>query len=89
VARVAKVKISKEFLEMLLRADFEVQLNRRLETNAPKDLKILGLANIPHFGYPHTFYIYVESESFEEIQEGTDPPEINPFVYSSFEVNNG
>ena len=80
MAKVAKVKISKDLLEQILRADIGTQPNTTVTTNAPKDLKVLGLAI--HLPYPHTFEMYVESETFADIPEATEPPEIEPFVYT-------
>jgi hypothetical protein len=81
MAKVAKVRISKDFFEMFLRADYGTQPNTTIESNAPKDLKVLGLRTIYDF-YPYTFWVYVESEEFENIPEGAEPPEIEPFVYT-------
>lgn len=79
MAKVAKVRISKEYLEDFLRADYGTQPNTTIESNAPKDLKVLGLKQI--FGFYPTFWVYVESDEFADVPEGSEPPEIEPFIY--------
>jgi len=82
MARVARMRISKEILEVILRADVGTRPNTTIETNAPKDLKVLGLGNVKGLIYPHTFEVYVESETFDDVPEGADPPEIDAFIYT-------
>lgn len=68
---------------MMLRADFFARPNTIIKSNAPKDLQILGLAFAETYtGYPHTFEIYVSSETFDEVPEGSEPPLISPFIYT-------
>lgn len=51
-------------------------------SDAPKDLRVLGLANIPSIGFPRTFYIYVYSEDYDEVPDDQEPPEIEPYRYT-------
>ena len=89
MTKIARTLISKEYLEMILRADFFARPNTIIETDAPKDMEVLGLAYYPHgsFGSTHTLEIWVKSETFEEIAEGADPPVVGPFIYTVKEIN--
>jgi len=78
--KVAKVQISKELLEQVLKADINQPTGRVITTDAPKDLEVLGFASIE--GSPWTFEAYVKSETFLDIPEGSEPPLIAPFVYT-------
>lgn len=68
---------------MILRAEFYPKSGITLECNAPKDMEVLGFA-YPQgaYGYSPTYEIYVRSESFAEVPEGQEPPEIPPFIYT-------
>ena len=83
MAKIARVLVSKQFLEMVLRADTFAKPNTVTTSNAPKDLEVLGLA-IPDFvrGYPHTLEVYVKSETFDDVPEGVEPPLIDTFIYT-------
>ena len=80
--KIAKMRVSKEYLEMVLRADVFTQPNTIVKSNAPKDLEVLGLdqSRLELFGSA-TFWVYVTSDTFKEIPEGADIPEIPPFTY--------
>jgi hypothetical protein len=83
MAKIARVYITKEFLEMLLRAEINFMSGYQVETDAPKDLQLLGLAYRPHsYGLPYTLEIWVTSETFKEVPEGAEPPVIESFRYS-------
>jgi len=87
MARVARLQISKEFFEIFLRAEYGTSPNMTIETNAPKDLEVLGLAypleaRYGFVGYPHTLEVVVKSESFEDIPECCEPPLIDKFIYT-------
>jgi hypothetical protein len=82
MAKVARVRISKELLEQIIRADFGQYPGRTVTTNAPKDLEILGVGKIEGLLYPHTFELYVKSETFDDVPEGAEPPEIEAFTYT-------
>jgi hypothetical protein len=89
MARVARVRISKEFFEMFLRGEVNARPNTVVTTNAPKDLEVLGLG-LPESvsgRYPHTLEIYVKSETFEDVPEGQEPPLIEPFQYHVDDLN--
>lgn len=77
--RVARVQISKEFFEMFVRAESGIPFTV-YESNAPKDLEVLGFATSQD--HPFTFEAYVKSESFPEVAEGAMPPLISSFVYT-------
>ena len=80
MAKIARVEISKEYLEMVLRADFWTKPNQTITTDAPKDLKIAGLYKSEY--YPNCFEIYVKSDSFNDVPEGAEIPKIRPFIYT-------
>lgn len=81
--KVARTKISKEYLESMLRADFWAHPNTVVTSNAPKDLEILGLAYSKDFPEnPYVLEVYVKSESFDDVPEGQEPPLIEPFYYT-------
>lgn len=68
--KLAKVLISREYFEVILKA--EINTKDKITTNAPSDLKILGFAD----KNPYTFFAICESETFADIPEGADPPEL-------------
>lgn len=72
MSKWAKLRISKEYFEAILRADVDMT---GITTNAPKDLKIIGFSNDNIF-YPGTFVAWVESDSFPERDEEDEPPAI-------------
>jgi hypothetical protein len=79
MARYAKVEMSLELLAMFLKADWN--FGDRITTNAPKDLKVIGISPVEgRIWPPRSVYILCESESFAEVPEGTDVPVINAFV---------
>jgi hypothetical protein len=84
--RVAKVRISIELFENILTCRWGSHPTHRLETNAPQDLRVWGFAPVETEPFLMTVYMFVESESFEEVAEGAQPPEIMPFQYSLIEV---
>jgi hypothetical protein len=85
MARIAKVEISKELFEFFIRGEFGAHPGTIIESNAPKDLKVLGLARTSSYsmhGYPMSLYVVCESESFDDIAEMAEPPLIEPFIYT-------
>lgn len=81
--RIARVKISKEFFEMCLKADFGNTPNSIVTSDAPKDLEVIGIAySVEQFLQPTTFDIYVRSETFQDVPEGAEIPRIKPFLYT-------
>jgi hypothetical protein len=74
--------ISVELFEMILRAEVGGREGYRVETNAPKDLKVLGFAPVDGEPILRTVFAFVESESFAEVAEGSQPPLIEPFQYT-------
>ena len=82
MAKIARTQISKEYFELILRGEFGLRPNATIETNAPKDLELISLHNSNYFtGFLHTLEIYVKSESFADVPEGSEPPVISPFIY--------
>jgi hypothetical protein len=82
MAKIARVQISKEYFELILRGEFRLRPNATIETDAPKDLEVIGLSIPQRFiGFLHTLEVYVKSESFADVPEGSEPPVISPFVY--------
>lgn len=77
--RIAKVRISIEILSMMLRAEFN-NLDH-IRTDAPKDLEVVGFAAVPDYPY-YVGWVYCTSETFDEIMEGADAPEIPAFTYT-------
>jgi hypothetical protein len=84
MAKIARTLVSKEYLEMVLRGDVFARPNTTIETDAPKDLEVLGLAYRPH---SIGLEIWVKSETFEDVLEGGEPPVVGPFVYTVKELN--
>jgi len=78
--KIARVEISKEYFEMIIRADFFAKPNQTITTDAPKDLEIVGVVESEH--YPNCLELYVSSESFDEVPEGAKPRLIKPFTYT-------
>ena len=82
--KIARVQISREYFEMIIKADGLPPPNRIITSNAPKDLEVLGFTATRDF--PFTFDMYCKSESFAEIAEGAEPPLISPFIYTVKEI---
>jgi hypothetical protein len=81
--RVARVQISKQLFESVLKAEFG-HPSRVYETNAPKDLEVLGFSSSKE--NPFVFEALVKSKAFDDIAEGAIPPLIQPFIYTMKEV---
>jgi hypothetical protein len=77
--KIAKVKLSKQFLEMIIRAD--ISTDEKISTDAPRDLEILGFLDRGE-DYPYTFTAIVRSDTFGDILEGGVIPVIKPFTYT-------
>ena len=58
-----------------------------LETTAPSDLQIVGIAPVEKDYFPITSYVYVCSESFNRVAEGGEIPLIDPFIYTQKKVD--
>jgi hypothetical protein len=79
--RRAMVRISNEILAEILRGQWRVR--PCVWTDAPADLTVVGVGYAPA-GQAHIwFYAIVESETFDEVEQGQQLPELPPFTYRS------
>lgn len=80
--RIAKVPIDLTFLSMCLRGD-TVGLKKELITDAPDDLQVIDIEHGTAGALPgvRTAIALVESNSFEEVEEGANPPVLPAFTY--------
>lgn len=75
----ALLKISNDFLGEFLKGNLPEE--RQYRTDAPKDLRVVGVEH-PPAGFGHIwFYAVLESESFMEVKPGEPLPELNCFTY--------
>ncbi len=77
--RVAKVRVSGELLSQILSGQVGSKPDTTIETDAPGDLRVIGVAGVPNTF--DTFWLYVESQTFESVPECAEPPEIPSFTY--------
>ena len=76
--RVAKVRVSYELLSDIFAAN--IARNVTIETNAPSDLRVVGIRNDPEYSW-RVAYMYFESAENEPVPEGAEPPLLPPFKY--------
>jgi hypothetical protein len=50
-------------------------------SNAPSDLKVVGVEQLIEDFWKETFFVYLESSMFDLIPEGSKIPEISSFVF--------
>lgn len=77
--RWGRVRVSVHLLADLLAGNWSRFCK---ETNAPKDLKVIGVEQ-PAYGIGAWFYVICESKDFDPVQEGAEIPEKGPFDYET------
>lgn len=77
--RIAKVLCSFELLSAIFSGDVGVEPGFYLETNAPSDLKVIGIAPGEHG--MHTAWLYCESKTFPLMAEGFPATQLEPFEW--------
>lgn len=76
--KIAKVRMSLELLDKILQG----KIQGVESTTAPQDLKVVALEQ-PEVGrFNQWCYVYFESDSNKELQEGEETPEVKPFQYN-------
>lgn len=79
--RVAKVGMTYEFLSVVMSGKIKTaETGRVLETNAPRDLQVIGIKDDPEGR--ETAYVYFKSASVAPVPEGAEPPLVPPFHYA-------
>lgn len=76
--RRAIMSITFAVIEQLLRGQWSGEC---LNTNAPADLRVVGVEHGPAMFGHCKFYVVLESDSFAEVKPGDHLPELDPFKY--------
>ena len=80
--RISRMKISTDALEGMLKGEFGMVSGYHIETNAPADLRVLGLCDPDNsILSTGTLEVFLESGSFPLVSEGGVIPLIDGFVY--------
>ena len=87
MAKYAKVRVSTELFELMLKGEFGLGYGE-IKTDAPKDLKVIGLSPVSDEFPPRSVFVVCESSEFMEVLEGGEIPVIKPFTYSVERKNN-
>ena len=80
MAKYAKVEVSLDLLTLWLSGNWNIDYE--VSTNAPSDLKVLGVSPVGRGWPPISAYILCTSEAFEDIPELSEIPILKPFVYT-------
>ena len=75
----ALLRVNMELLEILIKGSFPRPDD--LWTDAPADLRVVGIGEAPAGETHNWFYAVLESETFANVKYGDLLPELSPFTY--------